>query len=138
MRVEGWLEESTRNVMLVAEVDQPYVATVGPLRLGTFVEAQLSGRPRDDLYRIPETALQNRNTLWVVDDADLLQALTVAWVFSQGDDVWVHIHDRPKSIRYVVRPHSGLASGVAVAIREVHVQRGDTDTAKEEAATSNE
>lgn len=118
VRIEGWLEEATRNVILVAEVKQPYAMSTGPLRLGSFVEAQVMGRSQEGLYRVPETALQDRQTLWVVADDDRLQPLPAKWVYSMGDEVWIVLTGAVEKLRYAVRPHSGFVSGTTVVAVE--------------------
>lgn len=138
VRVEGWLEEATRNVMVVAEITEPYTAAAGALRLGTFVEAQLLGRPRDGLYQVPETALQNRNILWTVNDADTLQSLRAEWVYSLGDKVWVHVEGTPDRLRYVVRPHSGFVDGTVVQVKPTDSPSRVDALVEEESSAPNE
>lgn len=138
VRIEGWLEEATRNVMLVAEIKEPYAARAGPLRLGTFVEAQVQGRPRDWLYQVPETALQDRRRLWVVDEDDRLQSLPAKWIYSRGEDVWVHISGQPDQIRYVVRPHSGFVAGTSVQVRAADAPGAGVAWVEEDTSSTND
>ncbi|MEM7363944.1 MAG: efflux RND transporter periplasmic adaptor subunit [Pseudomonadota bacterium] len=71
VRSEGVFDEATRIMYVVAQVDDPYALVAGstePLRVGTFVSAQIEGVPGGDLIAVPRHALSRGTTLWVVDD----------------------------------------------------------------------
>ena len=71
VRSEGVFDETTRIMYVVAQVDDPYALVAGkaePLRVGTFVSAQIEGVPGGDLIAVPRHALSRGTTLWVVDE----------------------------------------------------------------------
>lgn len=71
VRSEGVFDEATRIMYVVAQVRDPYALTTGawePLRVGTFVSAQIEGVPGGDLIAVPRHALSRGTTLWVVDE----------------------------------------------------------------------
>ncbi|MEE2914176.1 MAG: efflux RND transporter periplasmic adaptor subunit [Pseudomonadota bacterium] len=71
VRSEGVFDEATRIMYVVAQVDDPYALFAGktePLRVGTFVTAQIEGVPGGDLIAVPRHALSRGTTLWVVDE----------------------------------------------------------------------
>ncbi len=76
IRSEGVFNESTRIVYVVATVNDPYDLKDNlrePLRVGTFVEAQIEGIDGGRLFVIPRHALTRGKTLWIVDDESRIQ-----------------------------------------------------------------
>ena len=64
-------DEATRIMYVVAQVSDPYSLSSGdyePLRVGTFVSAQIEGVDGGDLIPVPRHALSRGTTLWVVDE----------------------------------------------------------------------
>ena len=74
VRLGGAVDARSRLVPVVVEVDDPYVTSDGrpPLVEGMFVEIVFSGEPPAGSLTIPRAALRPGNTVWLVDDADLL------------------------------------------------------------------
>ncbi len=71
VRSEGVFDESRRVLHVVAQVADPYDTAQNarvPLRIGTFVSAEISGRAGGDLVVIPRHALRRGETLWVVGE----------------------------------------------------------------------
>lgn len=72
VRSEGVFDAESRVLHVVAQVDDPYRTAVGaegePLRIGTFVTANIRGRDGGALFVIPRHALERGRTLWIVDD----------------------------------------------------------------------
>ncbi len=75
VRVEGEIDPMSRMVSVVARVDDPYGAAVGeegiPLAVGLFVNAEIEGRPLDDVYVLPREALRTGDRVFLVDDGRL-------------------------------------------------------------------
>ncbi len=73
VRLERRVDSQTRAFFLVAEVDKPYDVSIQqrPLVMGLFVEATFSGAPIDDAVRLPRTALQDGDAVYVVTDGKL-------------------------------------------------------------------
>ncbi|MCY4094611.1 MAG: efflux RND transporter periplasmic adaptor subunit [Gammaproteobacteria bacterium] len=73
VRSEGIVNDSSRVVHVVAQVENPYKSGTlhdHPLLFGTFVNAQIEGREAGDVYVVPRHALYDGNIAWVVDDAN--------------------------------------------------------------------
>jgi RND family efflux transporter MFP subunit len=69
VRVEGSLDEQTRQVMAVAQVEDPYGRRADgqpPLVVGTFVEARLFGQSLQEVYRIPRRAVRAGNEVILI------------------------------------------------------------------------
>jgi RND family efflux transporter MFP subunit len=82
-RTEGVLDDRSRVLHVVARIEDPYglrdkdsqaSGTHQPLlRIGSFVEAQLTGRLFEGLIEIPSHLLRPGNRVWVVDENNQLQ-----------------------------------------------------------------
>ena len=70
-RVNQQLDRATRVAFAVAEVSEPYAQTT-PLRIGQFVNAEISGIHLDGVIRIPTTAVfENRYVYRLTEDLRL-------------------------------------------------------------------
>lgn len=73
VRSEGIVNDASRVVHVVAQVENPYdneISHEHPLLFGTFVNAQIEGREAGDVFVLPRHAISAADTVWVVDDAD--------------------------------------------------------------------
>ena len=71
VRSEGVFDSASRVWDVVAQVEDPYNQSGGngePLRIGTFVTANIQGRFGGVLFTIPRHALQRGETLWIIDE----------------------------------------------------------------------
>jgi RND family efflux transporter MFP subunit len=92
VRSEGVFDPQSRVLYMVAQVPQPYQTSPGnpePLRIGTFVEAEIRGRDAGDLFAIPRHALYRNDQVWLVDDDDHLRGVTVNVVRSDKAQVYI-------------------------------------------------
>ncbi len=81
VRTEGVVDEGTRLVNAVARVDDPY-GLLGkerdlPLPMGTFVRADIRGRPSAGLIELPRSALRENNTVFLANEDDELEVRSV-------------------------------------------------------------
>ncbi len=90
-RTETVLDERSRVLFVVAQIDDPYGIKnkksnrdFTPLRIGSFVEAEIEGRLIDGLVKLPRQLLRAGNKLWVVDDDNRLQERVVR-ILRAGD-----------------------------------------------------
>lgn len=69
VRTEGAFDDKTGMLYAVAEVADPYGYSQHrpPLAVGLFVQAQISGRERSDLLRLPHGALRAGHQVLVID-----------------------------------------------------------------------
>ena len=94
VRVEGAIDTRSRELFVVAQIDDPYArgpAGRPPLRIGQFVRARIRGRTLDGVFVIPRAALREGGEVLIVDSDSRLQRrpVTVAW----SDDEHVVISD---------------------------------------------
>ncbi|MDE0061950.1 MAG: efflux RND transporter periplasmic adaptor subunit [Gammaproteobacteria bacterium] len=91
-RTEGVFDSRTRVLYAVAQVQDPYGienAHPEPLRIGTFVNAEIQGRNAGALFAVPRHALYRGTTVWLVDDNNRLEAADVGIVRADTDYVYV-------------------------------------------------
>lgn len=84
VRAEGAIDTSSRQLFVVAQVDDPYGRGPEgrpPLRIGQFVRAEIAGRTLEPAFVLPRGALREGNEVLIVDDASRLERrpVTVAW-----------------------------------------------------------
>lgn len=87
-RTEGVFDERSRVLYTVARIEDPYaLKSPGrePLRLGTFVNANIAGKDFTDIVVLPRYVLRAGNHLWIVDDKNVLRNRQVS-VLRTGDD----------------------------------------------------
>lgn len=75
VRAEGALDSRSRQINVVAQVDDPYGPRHSqPLKVGLFVEAEIEGKTLEDVYVLPRTALREaRFVLTITEDNRLLR-----------------------------------------------------------------
>lgn len=91
-RTEGVFDERTRVLFAVAQIDDPYGVHSShhqELRMGTFVEANISGRVINDLVVLPRRLLRAGNRIWVIDPQNRLQNREVSILRTDGSEVYV-------------------------------------------------
>ena len=96
-RSEGVFDADTRVLYLVAQVADPYglqrgaVGAQVPLMMGTFVSAQIAGRPGGDLFVVPRQSIYRGETIWLVDDDSTIRPARVDVV--RADENFFYISD---------------------------------------------
>jgi RND family efflux transporter MFP subunit len=91
-RTEGVFDERSRVLYTVARIEDPYsLHHPGrpPLRIGTFVNANIEGRELADVVTLPRYILRAGNYLWVVDSNLNLRNRKVTILRTGGD--WIYI-----------------------------------------------
>lgn len=91
-RTEGVFDSRTRVLYAVAQVQDPYGIenpVPEPLRMGTFVNAEIQGRNAGALFAVPRHALYKGTTVWLVDDSNRLEAADVGIVRADTDYVYI-------------------------------------------------
>lgn len=91
-RTEGVFDAGSRVLHAVAEVNDPYgrgTSAIEPLRIGTYVNAEIEGRPAGDLFVLPRHALYRDDTVWIVDESSELQPRRVSVVRTDDRSVFI-------------------------------------------------
>ena len=121
VRSEGVFDATSRVLYVVAEIDDPYdldrppEEPAQPLRIGTFVAAEIAGTAGGDLFALPRHALVRGNTVWVVDDALAIHPREVDVV--RTDDEFAYIAaGLADGDRYVTTPIDQPLPGMKVRL----------------------
>lgn len=91
-RINASVDNQTRLVYAVAEVDDPYgiAADDGmPLAVGLFVNAEIEGVLPHDAMVMPRTALRKQDQVYVINDENKLEIRTVDVISTSTDRVIV-------------------------------------------------
>ena len=121
VRAEGAIDTQSRQLFVVAQVDDPYARGPQgrpPLRVGQFVEAQIQGRTLEDVFVIPRSALREGGEVLIVDAQSRLQRRSVTVVWSRAEEVVIAAGLEPSDV-VVLTPISVASSG-ALAIATIN------------------
>lgn len=91
-RTEGVFDERSRALYTVARIEDPYgLRHEGrtPLRIGTFVNANIQGREFSGIVVLPRYVLRAGNLVWVVDDSMRLRNRQVSTLRTGTEQVYV-------------------------------------------------
>ena len=91
-RTEGVFDERSRALYTVARIEDPYgLDQPGqlPLRIGTFVNANIQGRELTDVVVLPRYVLRAGNFVWVVDETMHLRNRQVTSLRTGGDRIYI-------------------------------------------------
>lgn len=95
LRTEGVFNERTRTMTAVISVDDPYgflgnkTHQQSPLRIGSFVSADIEGKTLQNIVPMPLGALKPGNKVWVVNDKDRLESRQVDVVYKTRSTAFV-------------------------------------------------
>ncbi|MDE0349851.1 MAG: efflux RND transporter periplasmic adaptor subunit [Gammaproteobacteria bacterium] len=121
VRSEGVFDATSRVLYVVAQIDDPYdldrapEEPARPLRIGTFVAAEIGGTAGGDLFALPRHALVRGTTVWVVDEALAIHPREVDVV--RTDDEFAYIAaGLADGERYVTTPIDQPLPGMKVRL----------------------
>jgi RND family efflux transporter MFP subunit len=92
VRVEGAIDESTRQITAVAQVNDPYAKRGDghpPLRIGQFLEAEIEGQVLADVFVIPRRAMRAGNEILLITPENKLRRVTVDPIIADTETIIV-------------------------------------------------
>lgn len=92
VRVEGAIDESTRQITAVAQVNDPYKKRADgnpPLRIGQFLEAEIQGQLLTDVFLIPRRAVRAGNEILLITPQNKLRRVSVSPLISNAEMIVV-------------------------------------------------
>ncbi|MCA8888157.1 MAG: efflux RND transporter periplasmic adaptor subunit [Parvularculaceae bacterium] len=112
-RTDGAIDPATRQISVIAVVDDPYGAGSDdgtPLAMGLYVDAVIQGKEIDNAIILPRSALYGRDTVYVIGEDDTLEKRTISLVASDRDTITLTsgVHDGE---RVVTSPLRGAEDG---------------------------
>ncbi len=89
VRTDAAIDPTTRQISAIVEVDDPYGEGADngfPLAMGLFVTAEILGQQIDNAFVLPRIAVQSDNSVYIVDDENILrkQYVTIAASIPRG------------------------------------------------------
>lgn len=109
------LDGQSRLRTLILQVDHPLDRTP-PLLPGTFVRAEITGRPIPHLLRIPESALTQEGLVWFVDNTKRLRKNHVEPLFYDNGFVSIPVPKRGEKgpLQVAISPNASFVEGLVV------------------------
>lgn len=92
VRTEGVIDERSHVLFVVAAVNDPYGLRHGaavPLRVGTFIDAEIVGKQVNDVVVLPRTVLRVGRLVWVIDNQSRLHSRELTLMNTEGDTMVV-------------------------------------------------
>ena len=92
VRTNAAMDQTTRMVYAIAEVDDPYGLgsdAGSPMAVGMFVKADIAGVNSQAAMVLPRLALRNANKVYVINDENRLEIRTVEVLSTSKDTVLV-------------------------------------------------
>lgn len=119
VRSEAALDSGSGQLFLVAQVEQPERAPAdgAPLLSGLFVQADIEGVTREQLFALPRGTLNGLQQVKLVDDSDRLELRRVEVLRNESDRTIIRSGLRPGD-RVVVSEMALPVAGMRVAITE--------------------
>jgi len=118
-RMEGAVDPDNRVWYAVARVDDPYGLArserITPLAVGLFVEAKIAGRKVDGVYRLPRSALRDRNAVLITDVDNRLRRREVEVLRTDFESVLIDGGLQPGE-RVCVSPIEAFVDGLFVEV----------------------
>lgn len=92
VRTEGAIDEQSRQLFVVAQVDDPYARTSPgnpPLKVGQFVRAEIKGQKLKDIFVIPRGAVREGDHVLIIDSENALHRREIDVVWSDAENAIV-------------------------------------------------
>ncbi len=90
VRVEGAIDERSRQLFVVAQVDDPYEKNVSgrpPLKIGLFVHATITANTLNNVFVLPRKAVRAGNEVILIDEHNRIHRQPVEPLWSDADSV---------------------------------------------------
>ena len=118
VRAEGALDRRSRQLFVIAQVDNPYAKQADgrpPLKVGSFVEATIEGIVLEDVFVIPRKYYRKNEYVLTVDQDDKLRlrSIEVEWGDEENLAIRSGIDDGD---RLCLTPLSFPVDGVSVSV----------------------
>lgn len=107
VRVAGEIDRQTRQLTAIARVTR--TPDSKPLLVGMFVEARISGREVQDVFRVPSSALHSGDHIWIVE--------AVATNADEAKETTYRLRDRVVTVLRTERAHAILKAGLQAGER---------------------
>ena len=117
IRTEGAIDESARQLHVIAQIDDPFGPTnagKNPLKIGQYVTAEIAGNRLEDVLVIPNNSIYQGSYVYVVDDEVLRRReIVIGW---QNDSNAIIASGLEHGDQLVTTPLGQVTSGIKVSI----------------------
>ena len=117
VRSEAALDMRSRYYYAIAEIQNPFSADndqTQPLLVGLYVTANIAGRSFDNLVKVPNSAIFDRNQLFTLDAEQKAHQQTVALLSQDSDFSWIQF-DQKEQTHIVLNNQLMLYEGLIVS-----------------------
>jgi membrane fusion protein, multidrug efflux system len=135
--MEAAIDEATRQLHAIVRVNNPYNDPTKPLRVGTFVEAQITARSYSNVFVIPRYLLNQKNEVAIKEQNKMIKReVVVAW---KGSSEAILSAGVSANEQIITTPVSNLASGTAVnTSEEVKAQKAQMKVKRAKTSQAND
>jgi membrane fusion protein, multidrug efflux system len=92
VRAEGAFDPDSRQLFVVAQVDDPYSRTDAdqpPLKVNQFVEAKIFGTALDEIFIIPRSAVRDAKEVLLINQENQIQRTPVSALWRDANNIVV-------------------------------------------------
>lgn len=110
--VDAMVDDKTRltRIFLKFEESDPDIVP------GVFVEARITGEPKNNIWLLPNGAFQDGRMIWIVQEDNLLQPHNPDIIYI-GEDYTI-VQGDERTITVVTDPAPGLTQGTKIRVRQ--------------------
>ena len=123
-RVKGEVEERTRTLPLVVEIEDGRDQVLTPAMPGMFVDVALIGKKVDNVFLLPRGALHDANKVYIVNDGEvkIKQVIVVRYV---DNEVYV-TGGLSDGDRVILQFPGAVSEGLHVRVKDQPTSPGET------------
>ncbi|NLQ16880.1 efflux RND transporter periplasmic adaptor subunit [Marinomonas sp. M1K-6] len=112
LSIHQHINETTRMRSLTISLNNPLGQTPA-LIPGAFVNVSIQGKPLDNLWRLPNTALSQKSEIWYLDENSRLAAFETTPRLVDSQYVYIQVPEamREKTVQVVVQPYNSYVKG---------------------------
>lgn len=121
-RVEGTIDTQTRQLYVVAEIEDPYGSRQDgspPVKIGQFINAMIKGNELKNVVLLPHSAVYSDNYINIINDG-VLQRHTIEPLWEDDRHVII-AHEFTEQQMIASTPLGDVISGTAVEIVEPNI-----------------
>ena len=118
-RTDASLDPQSRMYQVIVEIREPFNRERHPvpMLMGMYVEAEITGKPIDNIIRLPKTAVFRRDQIYTLDAENRVHLKTVQVLRSDEQFVWLR-GDIAEGEAVVLERQGYLSPGISVTIKD--------------------
>ncbi|REG86832.1 efflux RND transporter periplasmic adaptor subunit [Marinomonas pollencensis] len=119
LAVDMHIDDTTRMRRLVVSLERPLEQSP-PLLPGAFVNIKLQGKPIDNLWQLPNSALSQKSEIWYISDDQRLATFAATPRFVDEKYVYIDVPEqmRDKAYQVLTHPYNSYLPGSLVNPQE--------------------